>query len=168
MQVVLVARERNKVRDGATFGRGETFGSISRLLRARAAAHAFSMKRSFRLSLLGIALAGALGVGYVAHCDQSDDRFNYTQFEMALDQISAGRLDSARQTLENTAAKGPLAETNANLLAYLQQRDGQSDAARRTLERVPNRRRRCRAFFSKTSAPAMQPRRPRLRTCERI
>ena len=95
------------------------------------------MKRSFRLSLLCVALAGAFGVGYVAHSDQSDDRFNFTQFQQALDQISVGRLDGARQTLESTAARVPLAETNADLLAYLQQRGGQGDAARRTLERVP-------------------------------
>ena len=123
-------------RIGSTPRRLETFGFISRLSGARSKTR-FLMKKSFRLSLLGIALAGAFGVGYVAHCDQSSDRFNFTQFEAALDQISAGRLDSARQTLERTAANAPLAETNANLLAYLQQRGGQTDAARRTLERVP-------------------------------
>ena len=96
------------------------------------------MKRSFRTSLLCLALAGAFGVGYVAHSDSNDDRLNFTEFGAALDQISAGRLNLAQQTLENTAARVPLADTNANLLAYLQQRGGQSDAARRTLERVPD------------------------------
>ena len=96
------------------------------------------MKRSFRNSLLCLALAGAFGVGYVAHSDTNDDRYNLAQFGAALDQISAGRLSSAQQTLENAATRVPLAESNANLLAYLQQRGGQSNSARRTLERVPS------------------------------
>lgn len=95
------------------------------------------MKRSFRLSLLCVALAGAFGVGYVAHSDSNDDRTNFAQFGAALDQISAGHLSNAQQTLENAAARVPLAESNANLLAYLQQRNGQTESARRTLERVP-------------------------------
>ncbi len=96
------------------------------------------MKRSFRNSLLCLALAGAFGVGYAAHSDTNDDRYNFAQFGVALDQISAGRLSLAQQTLENASTRVPLAESNANLLAYLQQRGGQGEAARRTLERVPN------------------------------
>ena len=96
------------------------------------------MKRSFRTSLLCLALVGAFGVGYAAHSDSTDDRMNFTEFRAALDQISAGRLNLAQQTLEQTAARVPLAESNANLLAYLQQRGGQNESARRTLERVPN------------------------------
>ncbi len=94
-------------------------------------------QRSSRLILLSVALASAFGVGYAAHSDSTDDRTNFAQFGAALDQISAGRLSSAQATLENAAARVPLAESNANLLAYLQQRGGQTEAARRTLERVP-------------------------------
>ena len=95
-------------------------------------------KRSSRLALLSVALIGAFGIGYAAHSDSAADRTNFAQFRQALDQISAGRLNLAQQTLEDAATRAPLAETNANILAYLQQRGGQSQQARRTLERVAN------------------------------
>ena len=96
------------------------------------------MKRSSRLALLSLALLGAFGLGTLAHSDSNDDRANFAEFGAALDQISAGRLSNARQMLENAATRVPLAESNANLLAYLQQRDGQTQQARRTLERLPD------------------------------
>ena len=95
------------------------------------------MKRSSRFALLSVALLGAFGLGTLARSDSNDDRANFAEFGAALDQISQGRLGSARQRLENAATRVPLAESNANLLAYLQQRDGQTEQARRTLERLP-------------------------------
>ncbi len=94
------------------------------------------MKSSSRFALLSVTLLGAFGLGYAAHSDSTDDRTNFAQFGAALDQISAGRLSNAQRMLEQTAARVPLAESNANLLAYLQQRGGQTESARRTLERV--------------------------------
>ena len=96
------------------------------------------MKRSSRLVLLSVALLGAFGLGTLAQSDSADDRVNFAQFRAALDQLSQGRLSGAQQTLEQTAARVPLAESNANLLAYLQERAGRGDEARRTLERVPD------------------------------
>lgn len=115
----------------------ETYAAFFRLSGARALRLALStMKRSSRFALLSVALVGAFGLGTLAHSDSGDDRTNFAQFGAALDQISAGRLSRAQQMLEETAARVPLAESNANLLAYLQQRDGQTQEARRTLERV--------------------------------
>ena len=96
------------------------------------------MKSSSRSALLAVALASAFGLGTLARSDSNDDRTNFAEFGAALDQISAGRLSSAQQRLENAAARVPLAESNANLLAYLQQRGGQTEQARRTLERLPD------------------------------
>ena len=95
------------------------------------------MKRSFRRALLTLTLVGAFGAGYAAHSDSAADRYNFAQYRTALDQISDGHLSNAQQLLEAAATRVPLAEANANLLAYLQERAGHGDAARRTLERVP-------------------------------
>ena len=96
------------------------------------------MKRSSRLILLSLAVVGAFGLGTVAHSDSGDDRTNFGLFRDALDEVSAGHLSDAQTLLENTAARVPLAESNANLLAYLQQRGGQNAQAVSTLERVEN------------------------------
>ncbi len=97
-----------------------------------------SMKRSSRSALLAVALIGAFGLGTLAHSDSNDDNTNFAQFRDALDEISDGHLVQAQRLLEQTAARVPLAEANANLLAYLQQRDGQNEEAMRTLKRVEN------------------------------
>lgn len=96
------------------------------------------MKRSSRYILLSVALLGAFGLGTLARSDSNDDNANFAQFRGALDEISAGHLSQAQQMLESTAARVPLAEANANLLAYLQERGGQNAQAVRTLERVEN------------------------------
>ena len=96
------------------------------------------MKRTSRSALLFVAFAGAFGLGTLARSDAGDDNTNFTQFRQALDEISDGHLTQAQQQLEQTAARVPLAEANANLLAYLQERDGQNERAVRTLERVEN------------------------------
>ena len=110
------------------------------------------MKRSFRLSLFCVALAGAFGLGTLAHSDSNDGFTNFAEFGAALDQIGAGRLQDAQQRLETAALRVPLAETNANLLAYLQERDGQTEAARRTLQRVPAPSPMSRAFLQSVGA----------------
>lgn len=96
------------------------------------------MKRISRYALFSVALIGAFGLGTLARSDSNDDNTNFAQFRGALDEISNGHLKQAQQMLETTAARVPLAEANANLLAYLQQRDGQNEQAVRTLERVNN------------------------------
>ncbi len=96
------------------------------------------MTRNFRYALFSVALLGAFGLGSLARSDSNDDNANFAQFRGALDEISAGHLSQAQRLLENTAARVPLAEANANLLAYLQERGGQNQQAVRTLERVEN------------------------------
>ena len=97
-----------------------------------------SMKRISRYALLSVVLLGAFGLGTLARSDSGDDNTNFAQFRGALDEISAGHLSQAQRSLEQTAARVPLAEANANLLAYLQERGGQNAQAVRTLERVEN------------------------------
>ena len=95
------------------------------------------MKRSSRL-LLALSVAGAFGLGTLARSNTSDDQLNFAQFRGALDEISDGHLKQAQQRLEQTAERAPLAEANANLLAYLQERDGQNQQAMDTLKNVSN------------------------------
>lgn len=92
------------------------------------------MKRIFRPLLVGVALMGAFGLGHIARTDTGDDRYNLAQYRVALDQISAGRPQNAQFTLESAAARTPLADENAMLLAYLQERAQHPDAARQTLQ----------------------------------
>ena len=113
---------------GPICGARETFAAFSRLLAG--------MKRFSRPLLLGIALIGAFGLGHSARTDTSDDRFNLAQFRVALDQLSAGQTQNARLTLESARARVPLADENAMLLAYLQEKSRDAGAARATLERL--------------------------------
>ena len=115
------------------------------------------MKRSSRLALLCLALAGAFGLGTLARSDSAADRTNFAGFRAALDQLSQGRASNAQQMLEQTAARVPLAESNANLLAYLQERSGQTEAARATLERVPDPSPMSRVFIASVGGRAATP-----------
>jgi len=103
-----------------------------------AAARAFrflAMKKPLRL-FFPLALVGAFALGHIAHTDTGDDQFNLAQYRAALTQLGAGNAPGAQVTLENAAERVPLAGENALLLAYLQDRAGQTDAARQTLENV--------------------------------
>ena len=140
------------------FGAGKnrrfaTLFALSRLIGPRSGLRAFPMKRSSRL-LLSLAVIGAFGLGTLARSNTSDDQFNCAQFRGALDQISDGQLSQAQQRLEQTAARAPLAEANANLLAYLQERDGQSQRAVATLEGVANPSPMSRAWIQSARANA--------------
>ena len=93
------------------------------------------MKKPIRL-LFPLALAGAFVLGRIAHTDGLDDQYNLAQYRAALTQLSAGDAPSAQITLENAAVRAPLADENAMLLAFLQDRAGQTQAARQTLRGV--------------------------------
>ena len=93
------------------------------------------MKKPLRF-LLPLALVGAFALGHIAQSQTADDQFNLAQYRAALDQLSQGRAQSAQLALEDAAARAPLANENALLLAFLQDRAGQPRAARQTLERV--------------------------------
>ena len=103
---------------------------------------------------------GAFGLGTLARSDSSADRANLAQFRAALDALSAGRATEAQRSLEQAAA--PLSETNADVLAYLQERDGQNARAARTLQSIENPSPMSRVWLqnigAQTGAPAKTPR----------
>ena len=112
------------------------------------------MKRFSRPLLLGIALIGAFGLGHIARTDTSDDRFNLTQFRVALDQLSAGQTQNAQITLEGAQKAAPLADENAMLLAYLQEKSRDAGAARATLQRLAEPSPLATTYLGELGAPA--------------
>lgn len=75
-----------------------------------------------------------LGAAHLARTDTTDDVVALSSYRAALDQISQGRAGNARMILETSnALQRP---EIAALLAYLQEKDGESNRARLTLQGV--------------------------------
>ncbi len=95
--------------------------------------------RFFPLLLVGIT---AFGLGHVVHSEDSSaasNSLNLIQFRVALDQIGQGNWENARILLENSLDKKQVASENALLLAYLQEKAGETQKAKNTLAKIPTR-----------------------------
>ena len=109
--------------------------------------------RFFPLALAGVAALGLAGIV------QSAPEFVYEEqapldlvsFRVALDQIAQGNLENARVLLESREPSDMAAE-NALILAYLQDKAGESDRARATLEKLPARSPLQNAYFNRLGA----------------
>ena len=78
----------------------------------------------------------AFGAGHIARTDALSDSLDLLELRTAFDTFGSGRAREAQQTLETAAARGALPSESAVFLAYLQEKAGQTDLARQTLQRV--------------------------------
>ncbi len=91
--------------------------------------------RFARPALLALVVGAAFSAGFCLRAQGQDDAFfDLGTYRVALEQLRAGRPQNAQLLLE--ASQKPLASENALLLAYLQDANGQSDEARKTLSAV--------------------------------
>jgi uncharacterized protein YkwD len=91
--------------------------------------------RFFSFALVGLV---AFGLGQIVHSENLvSNSLNLVQFRVALDQIGQGNFENARVLLENS--QGQNASENALLLAYLQEKAGETEKARTTLSKIPSR-----------------------------
>jgi uncharacterized protein YkwD len=103
--------------------------------------------RFFPLFFVGIA---AFGLGQVVHSESLvSNSLNLVQFRVALDQIGQGNFDNARVLLENS--QGQSASENSLLLAYLQEKAGETEKAWTTLSKIQTRSPLQEAYFTRLS-----------------
>jgi uncharacterized protein YkwD len=95
--------------------------------------HSTTMKK---LLLPVLLVGGVLGVTCYAQTQSASDLVALTQYRVALDQIAAGKPDNARSLLEAGMQRGETGPETAALLAYLQERAGDSEQASQTLQGV--------------------------------
>lgn len=81
-------------------------------------------------------LSGVLGAAQYAHTQSVTDVMALSEYRTALDQLSAGKPENARLLLEASMQHDEIAPESAVLLAYLQEKAGNSTRARQTLEGV--------------------------------
>ena len=79
-------------------------------------------------------IGGVLGLAQFARTQTIADTVALTEYRVALDELSAGRAQSARILLEASLQKGEIAPESAVLLAYLEEKAGDSLRARQTLQ----------------------------------
>ncbi len=82
-----------------------------------------------------LALSGVLLVARGAQT-QTTEELALLNYRVALDQISAGNAPGARLLLEADLGRGEIAPESASLLAYLEEKAGQIERARQTLQGV--------------------------------
>ncbi len=83
-----------------------------------------------------LVLGAVLGGAHFARTQTVSDVMALSDYRAALDQISAGQPQNARILLENSLNRGEIALESATLLAYLEERAGQTERARQILEGV--------------------------------
>ena len=81
-------------------------------------------------------LGGVLGFAQFARTQTVSDTIALTEYRAALDQLGAGRPQNARVLLQSSLQRGEIAPESAVLLAYLEEKAGDSTRARQTLEGV--------------------------------
>jgi uncharacterized protein YkwD len=89
-----------------------------------------------KLTLSALLFGAALGANRFARTQTVAEVTALSDYRAALDQISAGQPQRARLTLETGWQRGEIAPENATLLAYLEEKAGDTPRARRALEGV--------------------------------
>jgi uncharacterized protein YkwD len=93
-------------------------------------------KPSKKLLLPLLLAGGVLGATRYAHTQSATDMNALAQYRVALDQIAAGNSQNARILLEAGFQRGEIGPESAVLLAYLQEKAGNNNLARQTLQGV--------------------------------
>lgn len=89
-----------------------------------------------KLLLPVLLVGGVLGATRYAQTQTTSDISALAQYRVALDQLSEGKRDNARLLLETAMQRGETGPETAALLAYLQEKSGDADQARQTLQGV--------------------------------
>ncbi len=87
-------------------------------------------------SLFPALFAGVLLLAPRAQTQSASDIMALADYRVALDRISSGNAPGARLLLEQGLRRGEIAPESAALLAYLEEKAGQNERARRVLEGV--------------------------------
>jgi uncharacterized protein YkwD len=104
-----------------------------------------------KLLLPVLFVGGVLGVTCYAQNQSASDIVALTQYRVALDQIAAGKPDNARLLLEAGMQQGETGPETAALLAYLQEKAGDTKQASQTLQGVATPTGFTTAFLSRLS-----------------
>jgi hypothetical protein len=81
-------------------------------------------------------LGSVLGCTQFASTQSAPDTLALIEYRTALDQLSAGKAQNARVLLRASLQRGEIAPESAVLLAYLEEKAGDTTRARQTLEGV--------------------------------
>lgn len=81
-------------------------------------------------------LLGVLGASHWAHTQTMSDVMSLSDYRNALDQVVAGNSARARLLLQQGMQRGEIAPESATLLAYLEEKAGETERARQVLAGV--------------------------------